>query len=192
MESKLKQKNNIIWLFLLIFVSLNLTLLNIKLFLLPLISKSNQSELLTKQGSLLGTTDARCPSSCVALINKGSQANNVYLPITGQGSTTNQHWTTIDNSELIFDKSNYPGAKFGWELYLKSRAGAAIAHVRLYDETHKLGFWESELSSTSDTYRYLYIDNIPIWSGTSTYRIQIKSSNGYDVYVDRARLRIIY
>jgi hypothetical protein len=155
-----------------------------------------------------------CPDSCLTAINqalatvsgkstvltkniyqtveKSSQPQTLYLPLGGSAATANTSWTLAQNTSLTFNRDDYPGARFIFEVFAYSKQGAGQARVRLYDTTHQNGFFESEVVASTDSYVKLISGPLPLLSGTNTYQVQVKSSNGYDAYMDGARIKIEY
>lgn len=125
-------------------------------------------------------------------ITPATQHQTTYLPLGGSGTTTSQNWTSVASTELTFDKNDYPGAQFYFEAFVSIKQSAGIAYIRLYDKTHNNGLIESERSAGTDIFTKITSGELPLAEGNTTYQVQIKSSNGYDVSMEGARIRVEY
>jgi hypothetical protein len=113
----------------------------------------------------------------------------------GSGSTVNSDWETLEDSAVVLDlASDYnANATISWEASLKILNGNGSAYARLYDSTHNIAVDGSEFQvDESSTFVQRTSKNLPFWKGRNTYKVQIKSLNGYEVTVSGGRLKIQY
>lgn len=116
-----------------------------------------------------------------------------FIPIDGGETTTRSvDWVSLDNTKFTFDQSDYGSSPtITWDANIKVE-GDSKAFIRLYDETHGIGVQGSEQTTTSNSYINLSAGPLAIWQGRNTYKVQIKSLNGAQVYYSSGRLKIVY
>ncbi|MFZ5366197.1 MAG: hypothetical protein ACOZBZ_02790 [Patescibacteria group bacterium] len=120
-------------------------------------------------------------------------AKVVYIPIISSASTVKMDWTDIASSDFYFDLSDYPGAKtVRWEASLKSLHGSGKIYARLYDVTNKRAIDYSDLETISDSFTLVRSSDLTIWRGNNLYRVQMKSINGTEAFLEQAKLRVIF
>lgn len=118
-----------------------------------------------------------------------------YISMGGETSSTSTDWYDVPGSEVTFNLVNdySSAAKVTFEASLKVAHANGTAYVRLFDDTHKIAVNASELMVVnSDSYVYKISENLSLWSGTNTYKVQLKSLNGFQITVDNPRLKISY
>lgn len=121
-----------------------------------------------------------------------SQAKVIYIPLGGSGFTTSTSWADVGNAEVYFDLSDYPNlSEVRFEGFIKVKSGNGKAFARLYDVTHSIGVQGSNIETTGENFSMVSSDPLAIWRGKNLYRIQVKSLNGYDAYIDSGRIKII-
>jgi hypothetical protein len=128
-------------------------------------------------------------------ITTNSTAKQTTYVSLGSGSTVNSDWETLDDSAVVMDlKNDYSSsATVSWEASLKVANGNGTAYARLYDATHNIAVDGSEFSvAESSSFIQRTSKNLPFWNGRNTYKVQIKSLNGYEVTVSGGRLKIQY
>lgn len=122
-----------------------------------------------------------------------SGAKVVYISLISSGSTTNMDWTDITPSDFYFDLADYPGAKaVRWEASIRALHGSGMVSARLYDFTNKRGVDFSELETQSASFVLIRSSDLKIWRGNNLYRVQMKSINGTEAFLEQAKLRVIF
>ena len=113
----------------------------------------------------------------------------------GSGSTINQDWETLEDSTVVMDLTqDYNAhATVSWEASLKIANGNGTAYARLFDATHGIAVDGSEFKvDESSSFVQRTSKNLPFWQGRNTYKVQIKSLNGYETTISGGRLKIQY
>jgi len=78
-----------------------------------------------------------------------------------------------------------------WQGNLAIKDGNGIGYVRLYDLTNHRAVDGSQVSvSGTDTISF-YSSSLSIWRGQNQYRIEAKSTTGYEVTVSTPRLKLV-
>lgn len=121
-----------------------------------------------------------------------TQPQVIYIPLGGGGSTANTDWTDVGNAEVYFDLNDYPNfSEARFEGFVKVKNGNGKAFARLYDATHTIGVQGSNIETANENFTMVGSDSLALWRGKNLYRIQIKSLNGYDAYIDSGRIKVI-
>lgn len=202
---------------LLIFIVINLLILNLKVFLTPQIFKSSQMENLSSSptpSSFLSSklsSSSNCPTSCLAAIEQAtasSQSNisqkTTVLPQTvqpilreffiplGTGSTVSSQWENITASETIIDTGNYPNIKNAHITYsLRNPTQNGSVEAELYNVTDSHPVWGSHVVMSNSEEQTITSDKIVLSSGAKLYRVRLKSTLSYQAFLDGAKIKIV-
>ncbi len=122
------------------------------------------------------------------------KTSTTYLPINSNFASGSQDWVDVTNSNFTLDLANDYGSNAiaVFDLYLKVQDGNGQAYVRIYDKTHGIVVYNSELQTANQTSTNLISNNLSFWSGKNNYVVQIKSLTGYSVSFETGRLKITY
>lgn len=177
--------------------------------------KLPSAEMFNGQLPMTNETQGNCESDCKQEIEKvvadafskisitpivttvhttNSTKQTTYVSL-GSGSTMSQDWYTLEDSAIVMDLENdySKTATVSWEASLKVSNGNGTVYTRLYDATHNIAVDGSEFSTENNqVYKHISSKNLPFWKGRNTYKVQIKSLNGFEVYISGARLKIQY
>lgn len=117
-----------------------------------------------------------------------------YIPISAIYSTTAMTWTDVPGSGVYIDTySDYgSSAVVRFEVSLKTNQGNGRAYARIWDDTNKVSPNNSEIYTESGDFQTQITQPISMWKGNNLYKIQIKSLNGSEAYVNSAKLKIIH
>lgn len=122
-----------------------------------------------------------------------SHPSIVYVPLGGGSSTTTRDWQDSGSAEAYFDKADYPGVKkISFEVFLKVKHGAGQADVRLYDATHGFVIADSELLAGSEQFEKKSTGSLNLLPGNNLYKVQLRSTTGYEAFMEGPRLKIEY
>lgn len=200
---------HIIIIFLLTLITVNLFILDLKLFAPTSVKVSDVSTVAPTSSAPVPivTNDAVCPASCTSLISsiKSSSATvpaaiiksssptakEYYIPL-GSGTTLKSNWEDITATETLIDPSNYPGVK---EIYfvasLRNPTQNGQIEAQLYNVTDKNPVWGSQVIMNGPASQTIQSEKIALPAGTKLYRVQLKSSLQFAAYLDNAKVRII-
>lgn len=135
---------------------------------------------------------AASPSPGVSAITSGTTIKGAYyIYALGYGGSTNStDWTEVSSLNIAFDPANYPGYKsLQLEAYMRVRDGNGKAFARLYAS----GTVATASEVTSTNYQDEWVSGGTFtWNTQATFTLQIKTLNGYDTYLNTARLKINY
>jgi|GEM_PF-1309265 len=156
-----------------------------------------------------------CPQNCIDIIKDATssiqstvkpsivQTENIisqietspketYIPL-GTGITKNTSWTDLVGIEAYIDPKSFGTIKQAvFEATLKIPTANGKAFARLYNVNDKRPVWFSEVTSEGQNSTMVMSGNLTFENGNKLYRVQMYSSMGYDVFLDNARIKIIY
>lgn len=113
-----------------------------------------------------------------------------YIPL-GTGSTTDSNWRDLPATETQVDPLLYgTGISTTFIVSLRNPTKNGQTEVQLYNVTDSHPVWGSRLVMNGPQTQTLTSGPITLDPGAKTYRIQLKSSISYEVFVDNAKLRI--
>lgn len=120
-----------------------------------------------------------------------SKATTIYIPLGGStGPWGSQDWNTINEYEISLNPDNYPGyTSMYLEVNFRLAEAAGTGSVRLYNTTDSSAV-SSQVDTTSTAFGVQTSSSFKLSSGTKTYKLQIKSSQGKDLYVQSARIKV--
>lgn len=215
-----KSSTHLITVFLLILITINLFILDLKVFSPGTIKISDIAIVATPIPSpvtISGNTasyNLSCPQSCISLVqeatksmalNIGAPAENTVVPTLpktstsheyfvplGSGNTQKSSWDDITATETIIDPANYGAIK---EVYLiaslRNPTKNGKVEAQLYNATDKNPVWDSHIVMDGPLSQTITSNRIAFPSGPKLYRVQLKSTLSALVYLDNAKIRIV-
>lgn len=153
--------------------------------------------------------DLSCPSSCLEQINEATKSlalptpktvvqtvaktsvKEFYVPL-GSGSSSSTTWAEINNAEVYFDPGNYGKIKsITFEALMHIPTANGRVYARLYNVDDKNGLVETEIWAEGAT--GVRVESSPFFlpSARKLYRVQLKSSMGFEAILDLARLKVV-
>lgn len=129
----------------------------------------------------------------VALLSSTSSQPPIYIPIgSSAGPWTNTDWSTLNEYEISLDPASYPGYT-GMVLEANFRVAdpAGTGSVRLYNVTDA-SVLSSQLDTTSTSFKLYATSAFRLAGGQKTYKLQMKSSGGKDLYIQTARIKVSF
>lgn len=123
--------------------------------------------------------------------NPVSSKTPVYIPIGSGGVSTDQNYSSLEGFQVSIDPGDYSGyTSMVLEVNAKLSQQVGIGYVRLYNSTDNSAVSSSEVSFTSDKYTLGISSTFKLSGGKKTYQLQLKSSQGRDLYLQNVRLRV--
>lgn len=115
----------------------------------------------------------------------------VYIPLGGGGGPwANTDWYSLNEYEIALDPGNYPGyTGMNLEVTFRLAESAGTGSVRLYNTTDSSAT-SSQLDTTSTSFSLQSTSSFKLPSGAKTYKLQIKSSQGKDLFIQSARIKV--
>ncbi len=207
--------SHIVIIFLLTLITLNLFLLDLKVFSPENNIKISDISIIvspfptTTSNYQLLTNNSICPNSCLSIIQQSTssasqgslqeallqkasgQSREFYIPL-GSGSTSKSEWTDIMSTDTVIDPGNYGNIK---ESYFIASLGNptqnGAVEAQLYNVTDKHLVWGSTVVMNGPSAQTITSGKIALDKGSKLYRVQLKSTLQYAVSLDNAKIRII-
>ncbi|MCL4359727.1 hypothetical protein M1555_00530 [Patescibacteria group bacterium] len=135
------------------------------------------------------TTPSAAVSSPVPSQPVKPKGGEFYIPL-GSGMTRSTEYAEITGAEATADTGKYPGIRSAvFQVVLTNPTGNGTTYAKLVDVTNKHDVWFSEVSFAGGG---TVVKEAPITldPGNNLYRVALRSTLGYDVYVANARIRI--
>lgn len=195
--------------FILLLVAVNILLLDVMVFSQtqtrePVSIVADTTPIPTKPGEI-------CSQACQTLITQAiekrlrsqqdtsiaapptvnlSTGKEFYIPL-GVGSTRSTEYTELSGAEVYIDSLKYPNiTQVTFEVFLRNPTGNGRTYAKLFNATDKHDVWFSEVYMEGSTVTRKEA-TISLDPGNKLYRVILKSTLGYDVYVDAARIKIV-
>lgn len=141
----------------------------------------------SKVDSLSKTTTA--PTS-IAPTQTTIQKAPIYIPLGASGSTGDKNFVSIASFEISLDPADFAGyTNVQLELSLKLSESAGLAYARLYNQTDQVAS-SAEVSTSSSQYVLLTTSGLKLSAGRKTYRLQLRSTEGYEATAQNARIKV--
>lgn len=202
-------QSHLIIISLLTLITVNLFLLDLKVFSASSVKLSDISTVATPPPSnpTVNPENSSCPASCVSLINNVSapagsgvpvtrtEANNIpretYIPL-GTGSTQKADWDDIISTETLIDPANYgKSLQVSFIAALRNPTQNGQVMAQLYNVTDGHIVWNSQVTLNGPVSQTLTSGPVTLDPGAKLYRVQLKSTLSYEVFLDNAKIRIV-
>lgn len=135
--------------------------------------------------SLAQTTPTPKPTTSAPTVKE------FYIPL-GSGSTKSTAWVELPGVESVIDMANYPNVKsIIFEASMRVPTANGRAYAKLYNVTNEHDVWNSEVYAEGSSGYRVESGNITLSSGRKLYRVMMKSTMGYEVILDSARIKIL-
>jgi hypothetical protein len=117
-----------------------------------------------------------------------------YIPMGTSFASFSTSWVDMPDSAVTFDLENdySKNATVTWSVSLKVQHANGQAFARIWDDTNKIAVSGSEVS-TQNNAEFIKVTsgNLAIWRGRNTYKVQIKSLNGFEVTASSASVKVV-
>lgn len=119
-----------------------------------------------------------------------SSKPTIYIPLGAGGSWGDKDWYSTAEYEISLDPSNYPGYK-GMVLEVTFRLVEAVGtgSVRLFNTSDNTSV-SSQVDTTSTSFSLKTSPAFTLSSGSKTYKLQVKSSQGATLFIQSARIKV--
>lgn len=127
-----------------------------------------------------------------APLTSGSKAP-LYIPLGAAGGPWgSQDWNTINDYEASINSDSYSGySNMQLEVIFRLTEAAGTGSVRLFNATDNSSI-SSEVNTTSTSFGLKTSGNFTLPSGTKTYKLQVKSTQGKDLFIQSARIKVSF
>lgn len=208
--------SHIVIIFLLTLITLNLFLLDLKVFspennirLSDITSIATPNPSPSANPNAILPQNLTCPNSCLSAIREATfsasqgslqevllqkasgRSREFYIPL-GSGTTSKSDWDDITATETIIDPANYGNIKEAYFIAsLRNPTQNGQVEAQLYDVTDSHPVWGSHVVMNGPAAKTIYSDKIMLVNGSKLYRVQLKSTLQFAVSLDNAKIRIL-
>lgn len=113
-----------------------------------------------------------------------------YIPL-GSGMSLKDQYEDLLSVQAYIDTASYPSIqKAYFEVFLRNPTGNGYAQAKLFNVTDKHDVWFSEVTFEGGG-TALKTAQIILEPGNKLYRVMLRSSLKYDVYVENVRIKIV-
>lgn len=144
-------------------------------------AESGVTELKARVSSLENATPAPAATS---------SKSTVYIPLGSGGQTTDTNWTSLNSFQINLDPAQYPGYKnMQLEVNMRLNQPGGTLFARLYNLSSGSSV-SSEITTTSTTSSTSSSQTFTLPSGSKSYVLQAKTSDGTLGFLDNARIKV--
>lgn len=113
----------------------------------------------------------------------------LYIPLGSGGTANSNSYTTIPTYEITIDPGQYAGyTSMRLEVNMRLNQPNGTAYARLINAADSSAA-SAEVSTTSSLFTWISGTFTPS-SGSKTYRLQLKSSENVDIFIQNARIKV--
>lgn len=122
-----------------------------------------------------------------------SKRSPVYIPLGSGGQWNDQNWFSLTSYEVSVDPAEYEGySNMQLEVNMRLVQAAGKAYARLYNVTDGSEIASSEVSTESEKAVLLTSTIFKLPVGRKTYRLQVKSTYGFNIELQTARIKVSF
>ncbi len=119
-----------------------------------------------------------------------SAKSTIYIPLGSGGTVQSVDWTPLNTFQISLDPSQYPGySSMQLEINMRLVQPGGTLYARLYNNSSS-SVTSSEVSSTSTNSSVYSSSKFSLPTGSKTYVLQAKTSDGSQAFLDYARIRV--
>ena len=203
-------------LILLLLISLNLLILDIKNFYPGIFSASELNLISRPQTqppapSGFQPLSSSCPAGCLNLISAATASSRFgsaqspappdknitllpkeYIIPLGSGSTSKSDWENLISTETVINPAVYGSILEAYLIIsLKNPTKNGQVEARLYNVTDNNVVYGSHVVMNGQTEQTITTQKFALPSASKLYRMQLKSTLGYDASLENSRLKIL-
>ncbi len=138
-----------------------------------------------------GVSSSPAPSS-----SPGAATSNLkvqYIPLGIDTTTNDKVGLALDTYDISLDPADFPNyTSISLEVVMKMSEAVGELSVNLYNYTDGVALSNSGITTSSTKYSSYSSPGFRLATGRKTYRLWVKSSEGYTVYIQSARLKVSY
>lgn len=118
--------------------------------------------------------------------------STIYIPLGAGGSWSDLDWNSLPEYEISLDPGNYPSyTGMSLEVIFRMIESAGTASVRLYNMSDNSAV-SSQLDTASTSFSLKSSSSFKLPGGNKTYRLQVRSSQQKQVFIQSARIKVSF
>ncbi len=120
----------------------------------------------------------------------GSGKSTIYIPLGSGGLIADTNWVTLSTFQISLDPAQYPGyTNMQLEVTIRLNQPGGTLYARLYNLSSGSAT-SSEITTTSTSEQLVSSSGFSLSTGTKTYVLQAKTSDGSQAFLDYARIKV--
>lgn len=113
----------------------------------------------------------------------------LYIPLGSGGQNGDKNWISVSSYGATIDPAEYPGyTSMQLEVNFRLTQKSGTAYARLYNVTDSS--YKEQVSTTLDDFSWQTSAGFTLPAGKKTYTLQMKSTEGVDVQLQSARIKV--
>lgn len=118
----------------------------------------------------------------------------IYIPLgSSAGPWNNTDWNTLNEYEASINPDSYPGySSMQLEVISRLVESTGTGSVRLYNSSDSSAIISAKADITSSSFGLKTSSTFTLPSGTKTYKLQVKTSQSKDLYIQSARIKVTF
>ncbi len=119
-----------------------------------------------------------------------SGKSTIYIPLGSGGQISDTNWVTLSTFQISLDSAQYPGyTNMQLEVTMRLNQPGGTLYARLYNLSSGSAT-SSEITTTSTSEQLVSSSGFSLSTGTKTYVLQAKTSDGSQAFLDYARIKV--
>lgn len=119
----------------------------------------------------------------------GTKSSTVYIPLGSGGTSGDKTWISNNNYGATIDPAEYPGySTMQLEVNFRMVQKSGTAYARFYNVTDSSA--KEQVSTTSDAFSWQTSFGFTLPAGKKTYTLQTQSSEGAEIQLQSARIKV--
>lgn len=112
-----------------------------------------------------------------------------YIPLGSGGGGGDKGWYSLSSYGATIDPAEYPGyTSIQLEVNFRLSQKSGIAYARFYNSTDNSA--KEQVSTTADVFNWQTSTGFTLPAGKKSYTLQIKSSEGVEIEIHSARIKV--
>lgn len=133
------------------------------------------------------------PSPAAQQSSSTSNKYPLYIPLGSGGQAGDKGWFSVNQYQVSIDPGQYPGyTSMQLEVNLRLLQKSGTGYARLFNSSDNSAVSSSEVSTTTDQFGLFTSSGFTLTSGSKIYKMQIKSSEGVELQIESARIKVIF
>lgn len=114
----------------------------------------------------------------------------VYIPLGSNGEVADTNWTNLNSFQASIDPAQYSGyTSMQLQVTMRLNQPGGTAYARLYNSSNSSAT-SSEPSTTQTSSTLVTSSGFTLPGGAKTYILQAKSSDGSQLFIDNATIKV--
>lgn len=147
---------------------------------------SSVESAVTELKARVSALEKNTPAPAASLGSKST----IYIPLGSGGVVASTDWISLNSFQISLDPAQYPGySSMQLEVNMRLNQPGGTLYARLYNSSAGSAI-SSEVTSTSANSSVVTSSTFTLPTGSKTYLLQAKTSDGTQAFLDTARIKV--